>query len=100
MIIGKNEIDGYHLIHQDKIKENESLISPFPKVSPHWPGVGEYIGIVEDEQPILFVTNHLKEFNIFDYYDNFDFQKRRVYQDELDALNFPKYYGKSIKGLL
>lgn len=69
-----------------------------PAISPHWPGVGRYVGVVDDEKPILFDTG--EDFNCFDYYDKKDWQKRRIYSDEVPMFKTrfikQKYYGKSI----
>lgn len=51
-----------------------------PKVSPHWPGVGKYIGTVDDEKPVLFLH---EGFNSYDYWDKQPWQKNRVYNDEI-----------------
>lgn len=58
---------------------------PLPLVSPHWPGVGRYIGVVDNDSPVYL--NGIQGSNIFDYYDRFPWQVRRVYQDELNAMN-------------
>lgn len=50
----------------------------------HWPNIGRYIGIVDDEMPIYFIT---QKDNIFDYYDKYSYQRRRVYADELKAMS-------------
>jgi hypothetical protein len=49
--------------------------------SPHWPGIGRYVGSVDDEKPILFDTGY--DFSKFDYYDTKPWQSRRVYMDEV-----------------
>lgn len=49
--------------------------------SSHWPGIGKYVGTVDDEKPILFNTG--KDFNKFEYYDKSVWQKRRIYLDEV-----------------
>lgn len=54
--------------------------SELPKISPHWPGVGRYIGVVDDDKPVLFTH---KGFNCFDYWDKQPWQKNRVYNDEI-----------------
>ena len=47
--------------------------------SPHWPGVGRYVGIVSDiiTYPWIMTDNE----------DRQPWQSRRVYQDELDQYN-------------
>lgn len=42
------------------------------EISPHWPGIGKYVGSVQD---------------FFYSPDRHHWQKRRVYQDELDYSN-------------
>lgn len=51
------------------------------EVSPHWPGIGKYIGMVDDEKNILF--NLGENFSCFDYYDKQSWQNCRVYGDEI-----------------
>lgn len=47
-------------------------LEPLPNVSAHWPGVGKYLGIVRDDWHIEADS---------------PWQKRRIYQDELDKFN-------------
>lgn len=68
--------------------------------SPHWPGVGRYVGLVIDKNTFndlkfdqfSFTTKFdgyiitVEEF-IDKYVDDKDWQVKRVYQDELDYLN-------------
>lgn len=58
--------------------------------SAHWPGIGRYIGYVSDVNWFFTRIKTIQEKqNIYIYYfDNETYwQKRRVYQDELDYLN-------------
>lgn len=51
------------------------------EVSPHWPGIGKYIGVIDDEKEILMQTG--SDFSCFDYYDRQSWQKNRIYGDEI-----------------
>lgn len=66
--------------YPNAIFKKEFSMRDLPKVSPHWPGVGKYIGVVDDEKPVLFTH---EEFNKFDYWDKQLWQKNRVYSDEI-----------------
>lgn len=53
--------------------------------SPHEPRISKYIGLVDDEKPILFAH---EGFNCFDYWDRQPWQKIRVYGDELPRFKY------------
>ena len=53
--------------------------------SPHWPGVGRYVGEVCDGPRYWFDVKGGLSWS--EVQDDHDFQKRRVYQDELDYIN-------------
>ncbi len=65
--------------------------------SPHWPRVGKYIGVCPAETDfIILCPPNLREIAL--ELIEPDYQRRRVYQDELDLFNSysEKKYGKSI----
>lgn len=79
-----NKDEGWHFSFdrfQNKSAITRNITEPdLPKVSPHWPGIGRYVGVVDDEKPVLF---QYEGFNCFDYWDRQPWQKNRIYGDEL-----------------
>ena len=50
-----------------------------PDKSPHWPGIGRFIGYVNDIK--YSVQTPLRD--KFYFWDNYSWQERRVYSDEI-----------------
>lgn len=92
----RNELDNiYNGLFQNKSGITRNITEPeLPKVSPHWPGVGRYIGMVNDEKPVLFTY---EGFNHYDYWDKQPWQKNRIYGDEIELKNNPYSNLKCVK---
>lgn len=67
------------LIKPEKKEPKEEV--ELPK-SPHWPGVGRYVGSVDD----IHYKDSMLELQL-GIFDEWNWQINRVYQDEIDVLN-------------
>lgn len=91
-ILEKEYIENERIM-QEECFENKSGIMRcvrgeiIPEFSPHWPGIGTYIGMISTDQggPKYKICN-----SSWIYNDTQDYQLNRVYQDELNYFNGDK----------
>lgn len=88
----EDDMINYYKIFEDREFENKSAIIlnlELPSVSPHWPGVGKYVGFVDDNYYKTITPRMVDEYGpCFEH----PWAKKRIYQDELDKFNGFTYY--------